>query len=340
MIKLPKNITILLTALLLLILLATPQLVRAQSGNMIVAPARQILTIDPGETKTISIKFINQGTSPVGGIVGVADFVVLDKSGTPHFLDSENGLSSLYSAASWVTLPSPDAVITAGGQILLQAKIAVPVDAKPGGRYFGIYFEPGTTIPSEIGAEFEAGQAITPRLAGLVYLRISGPIEENAQVIRFAAPDFNEYGPVKMTTDIINRGNYHIRPIGKIDLYDFLGRKVATADLEEQNIFPDATRTYSNELGSQIMLGKFTAKLTASYGEAGQVLTATTSFWAFPWRIALIILLTIIIIALVTIIMLKSLKGKQKRLEDKLQTEIEELEELKNKLKDNTPPTK
>jgi hypothetical protein len=338
MTKLPK--LIILTFLSLVALLAIAPKTHAQSGNMIVAPARQVLTVDPGETKTISIKFINQGTSPIGGAVGVADFVVLDKSGTPHFLDNENGLSSLYSAASWVTLPSSDAVITAGGQVLLQARIAVPQDAKAGGRYFGIYFEPGTTVPSEIGAEYEAGQAITPRLAGLVYLRVSGPIEENAQVIRFVTPNFSEYGPVAISTDIINRGNYHIRPTGKIDLYDFLGRKVATSDLEEQNIFPDATRTYTNELGRQIMLGKFSAKLTASYGESGQVLSSTTSFWVFPWRIALIIILTLIIIALVIVITLKSLKGKQKRLEDKLQTEIEELEALKNKLKDNTPPAK
>ena len=216
----------------------------------------------------------------------------------------------------------------------MEVKSAVPANAKPGGRYFGIFFEPGTILPGEIGAEYEAGQVITPRLAGLVYLRVSGPVEENAQVIRFTSPQFIEYGPVEITTDIVNRGNYHIRPTGQIELYDSLGRKVATSELEEQNIFPDATRSYTTELGKQIMLGKFTAKLTVSYGEQGQALIAQTTVWAFAWRIALIILLTIIIIALVVIITFKSLKGKQKKLEEKLETEIEELEELKNKLKD------
>lgn len=313
--------------------------VYAQGGDLTVAPARQTLTANPGETKTITIKFLNQSDTPISGVVGAADFIVLDKLGSPEFLDdTTTGLSSRFAAASWVSLPYRRATIAANDKITIQAKISIPSNANPGGKYFGIYFEPSGSVPADVGSPHEAGAVIATRLAGLFYVRVSGPISENAIVSRFETPRFLEYGPITVNTEIINRGDYHIKPVGSISLYDMLGRKIDEKALSEENIFPDATRAYENSLGKQIMLGKFNLKLVASYGETGKVLTASTSLWVFPVRIVLVILLTLIIIILVTIILWKSLKGRQGKLEQKLEGEIKELEELKNKFKDTPPP--
>jgi hypothetical protein len=311
--------------------------VNAQSGLLTVAPARQIIQVDPGETKTFNLKFLNQGTSPIAGTFGVADFIVMDKQGTPVFLDENEILSSRFAAATWVTLPFTRGTIAAEDRLTLQLTLNVPANAKPGGRYFGVFFEPSSAVPAETGFEYEAGTGVETRIAGLVYVRVSGPIEDNAAVTRFSTPKFAEYGPVPVTTEITNRGNYHIRPTGTLALYDMLGRKVDEKSLQEENIFPDATRVFENELGSKYMFGKFTAKLTAIYGESGKVLTATTSFWAFPVRLALLIILTIIILILVAIMIWKMMKGKQVKLEKKLEEEIHELEELKHKFSDKTP---
>lgn len=332
--------TITTSFLLIVSLFLLPSNVWAQQGSLTVAPARQTIQASPGETKTINIKFINQADVPISGNFGASDFVVTDESGTPTFIDTIPGYSTSYAAASWVKLPFTKGTIVAFDKLPLQIKIVVPPDAKPGGRYFGVYFEPTSAVPTQVGAYYEAGTGVETRIAGLVYLRVAGPITENALVKSFIAPSFSEYGPVPVMTEIVNRGNYHIKPKGTISLYGMLGRRLATVELDEQNIFPDAVRQFENEIGSKYLIGKHTLKLTALYGEGNQVLSSTTTFWAFPWRLALVILLGIIIIILVSIVLWKSLKGKQTKLEDKLEKEIGELESLKDKYRDSDPSHK
>lgn len=338
--KLPKShikrivqtVTFIAFALFLL-----PGAVNAQSVDLTVAPARQVVEVDPGETVYINVKFLTQADEPISGAFGVADFVVLDDKGTPQFLDNENAFSSKYSASNWVTMPFTKGTIPANDKITLQLKIAVPQNAESGGRYFGVFFEPTTSVPSDSGDDYFLGTGVASRLAGLVSIKVSGPITEAATITDFSTPSFVEYGPVAVTTEIMNNGNYHITPKGQIELYDMLGRVVEVQELETSNVFPEASREYINELGPKYMFGKYTLKLGASYGETGKALAATTTFWAFPWRLILVITLTIIIIILVIVVLWKSLKGRQTKLETKLEDEIKELEELKGRYSDSVP---
>jgi len=311
----------------------------AQEGNIVVGPARQTLKIDPGTTKTLNIKFVNQSAQAINGILGVSDFIVTDEEGTPTFIDSLlGGFSTPYSAASWVSLPYQEITIPAKDFVTIQFKVEIPKDAAGGGRYFGIYFEPGGKIEEkEEEIVKEVGTAIETRIAGLVYLKVSGPVQESAFVSRFYAPVFMEYGPISLQTQILNRGNYHITPTGTITVKNMFGKIVEEQTIKEQNIFPDAIRIYENNFGKKGMIGKYTYDLVASYGEGGQVLTASTYTWVFPYKLTIIIILGIIIFILITKNIWKTLKKKQEKLEDKLEDKIEELEKLKNKFKDQLP---
>ena len=314
-----------------------PSITKAQSVDLTVAPARQVVEVDPGETVYINVKFLTQADEPIPGIFGVADFVVLDDEGTPQFLDNENAFSSKYSAANWVTLPFTKGIIPANDKITLQIKIDIPDNAEAGGRYFGVFFEPSSAIPSDSGDDYFLGTGVASRLAGLVSIKVSGPIKESATVTKFDTPSFVEYGPVTVNTEIMNNGNYHITPKGQMELYDMLGRVVETQELEKENVFPEASREYESSLGPKYMFGKYTLQMGASYGETGKALAATTTFWAFPWRLFLVVTLTIVIIILVIIVLWKSLKGKQTKLETRLEEEIKELDELKGRYSDNVP---
>ncbi|OGM12054.1 hypothetical protein A2W13_00025 [Candidatus Woesebacteria bacterium RBG_16_36_11] len=341
--KLPIFLTALTLSLFFIFSIVKPSTSLAQSGFLTVAPARQIVEIDPGDTTSISIKFLNQGVLPIAGDIGVADFLVIDNMGTVAFQDlPKMQAPSPYAAASWVKIPTgyEKVTISAEDKVTITLKMTVPEDAKPGGRYFGVYFEPNSSIPTPIKSDKEAGTSVKSRLAGLVYVRVAGPISENASIIKFQTPTFIEYGPVKVTSEIINRGSYHITPKGQVVLYDWLGRRIDVKALEETNIFPDSSRIFTSEMGKQLMFGKFKVELTATYGETGQVLTASASFFAFPIRVALVILLSIIILILVGMIIWKKVKGRQSKLELKLEEEIHELEELKDKVSDNIPQVK
>lgn len=338
--NLPKKTLILITAAVFMLSFSAAY--SQSSLTLTVAPARQSLTVDPGESTAIVVKFFNNSDAPISGNIKVADFIVEDKEGSPTFIEDTASFSTRFAAASWVKLASEKATLPANDKVTIQARINVPLDAKPGGRYFAVYFEPTSAVPQETETALGEGvSAVAPRVAALVYLRVSGPIEENASLIRFSVPSFLEYGPVTVETEILNLGNYHIKPLGVITLTDMFGQIRDKVKLDETNIFPDASRVYKSEIGKKWMLGKYTLNLTAPYGESGKVLTAVTSLWLFPWRVAVAIILGIVIVITLIIITWKSLTKKGKELEKKLEEEISEIEALKNKYKDvvNETPT-
>jgi len=292
-----------------------------------VAPARQELLVDPGEKTAVVLKFLNQGETAVSGLLKVADFIVEDKEGSPTFLENETTLSSRFAAASWVELPYDRMTIAPKDKVIIQAKINVPQDAQAGGRYFAIFFEPGGVTSKALGVEKEAETPITIRLAGLVYLRVSGPIEENAYLTQLTAPRFLEYGPIPVTTEISNQGNYHIRPKGTVTLVSLFGKEIEQEILEEQNIFPETSRIFENKLGQKWLLGKYKVELNVVYGETGKILTGSVFTWIIPWKMITIIVVALIIIILLISLLYHRLKKHEKNLEEKIEELEEKLEE-------------
>ena len=309
---------------------------RAQTSlPLTVVPARQELTVDPGEETAVIIKFFNRGEVPVSGILKAADFIVEDKEGTPKLLEpplvvDTTQISSRFAASSWFELPYSKMSIASQDKVLIQTKVKVPVDARPGGRYVALYFQTGGSVDEATGSPREVASPTTTKIAGLVYLRVNGPITEGAVLSRFMAPEFSEYGPVKIESEILNRGDYHIRPKGIITVTDLLGRLVGQSVLEEQNIFPDASRTYESKLGKKWMLGRFKANLSSVYGENKSYIMKTIYFWVFPWKETTVIVLTFVIL----IILLKSLKHRSDEKEDEIKAELKEKEKELAKLKE------
>lgn len=303
---------------------------------LVVAPARQTLEADPGKTISFAVRFYNTGTEPVSGSFKVADFIVDDNEGNPSFLEGPTFLSNRYAAANWVSLNAEKGTIPGAGMVIVSGKIQIPDNANPGGKYFAVFFEPETSIPSstDTDAKREEVSTVAIRIAGLVYLKVSGPISEGASVTKFSAPGFLEYGPVTITTEIKNAGDYHITPKGQITIKNMFGKVVAGQDLEKINVFPGSSRIFTNKLGTKWMIGKFTANLDADYGESGKTLVATVPFWVFPWKVATVIVLGIAIVIIIIMLIAKKVGKKQKKLEKELAEEKSELEKLKEAYKD------
>ena len=308
--------------------------VNAQSVlPLTVAPARQEITVNPGEDSAVNIRFYNFSEAPVSGLVRIADFIVDNSQGAPRIIEDSSQISPRFSAQTWLNIPYDRITIAANDKVSLQAKINVPLDARPGGRYVAVYFEPAGNIPQAVGGRQEAGTGVSTRIASLVYIKVAGPTTEKALVSRFFTPGFFEYGPVKVDTQILNRGDSHVRPRGVITMSNVFGTPVDQTNLREENIFPDVVRNYENNLGKKWMLGKYKLNFTASYGESGQVLEAFTYVWVFPWRVALAVILTIIILVLIISNFYKNIVVKETNLEEELKKEQEEIEKLKSQLR-------
>jgi len=325
-----KFITIII--FITVITLGFGQVFAQASLPLVVMPARNQIEVAPGEKTAVSISFYNQSDDPVSGFFKTADFIVEDGNGTPRFIENAQDAPVKYSASRWLALPYDRATLPAHDKVTIQAEILVPSDALAGGRYAAVFFQQGNTLPQQSKTEVK-GSGTNLRIASLIYIKVKGPITEKALISSFFVPSFFEYGPIKVTTSILNRGDYHVTPRVSLTLANTFGGLVDQKLFKTQNIFPETSRNYEIELGTKWMAGRYKINLAGTYGETGQALTAVGYVWVFPWRIALAVILTIVIMILIASKLYNNIVVKKTTLEEELKKEHEEIEKLKQQLR-------
>lgn len=303
--KLPNKTYIVsgITAIILLALLSIK--VSAQEvtqRSFTISPPAVQKALKPGDTAEGVMKVVNETTDPLTFSVSTQDYIVEDTQGTPVILPPDV-LDRKYSAASWIGLDQSKITVPARSRVELSYYIQIPKDARPGGHYGAVVFKPESTITVE-----GTGTAVNTVIGTLFYLDVDGTITEYASVSKFVANMFQEYGPVKVMTQIHNAGDLHIRPQGTITITSPFGKKVSQK-LVEANIFPGAARDFENEVGQKWMIGRYKAEFMGTYGKSNNnPLLATLYFWVFPWKVALIVIL-IIIAAILGIMYIKKRNG-------------------------------
>jgi hypothetical protein len=274
------------------ILYTAPAGAQAPFRTMSIVPPSVQTTLKPGSTTEGVMKVVNDSPEAITFTTEPRDFIVVDSIGTPNFLPL-NTLNKKYSASSWIAVHPATFTLAPKERIELNYYIQVPLDAKPGGHYAGAVFTAGGETGQDTG-----DTSVTTQIGTLFYITVDGPVKELASVTKFFSNAFQEYGPVKILTQVGNMGELHIRPTGTVKVSGWFG-KTQTLTLPEYNIFPEAVRDLEVEAGQKWMFGRYSAELMASYGKANNMpLTATLVFWVFPWRLAVIIILIIVAIVL------------------------------------------
>ena len=218
--------------------------------SLVISPPTVTERLDPGDQKEGTMKITNKGNSSMTFKAVVRDFIVEDTVGTP-ILITDDLAKAKYSASAWVGIYPSSFTLPAGQTQNLNYYIQLPPDARPGGRYAAIVFEP----QDRIGVE-GTGTGVETHIGSLFIFRVNGDIIENASVTKFAASkSFWEYGPVTINTQILNSSDSHIRPAGSVVIKNIFGQVVATQPLPEHNIFPEARRDFENSLGKKYMVG-------------------------------------------------------------------------------------
>jgi len=262
------------------------QTVNAQERSISISPPRIEIQADKGDFAEGYIRVRNRSKTPLYFTTSVQDFIVKDSLGTPILLP-DNSASGRFSASSWISIFPSSFELAAGSDYNIYYSINIPLNASPGGHYASLVFSP-QTIVSEGGSQ----TIVNAGIGSLFYINVSGEIKENAKLASFYGESFLEYGPQTLTARIENHSDTHIAPVGKITLTDFLGRKVDQRILPSQNIFPDTLRDFETEIGHKLMIGPYKASFLGSYGKNNNLpLTAEFTFWVFPWRIAIVLIL-------------------------------------------------
>ena len=263
--------------------------------------------LNPGEKAEGTTKVINESNVPLTFEISVQDYIVSDTKGTPNLLPP-NTLSSKYSGAAWIGVTPSIFTLNPRQKQTINYYIQVPPDGSAGGHYAAIVYSPAN---KDAGAQ--TGGVVNTQIGSIFYLTVKGPIKESASVSKFITDVFQEYGPVKILTQIKNMGDLHISPKGTVTVTGlFFNEK---QELSKYNIFPETARDFENTFGKNFMIGRYKASLIASYGQNNNLpLTAVFYFWVFPWRLAIVIIL-IIVAVILGIMYWRKKKDTQKKTE-------------------------
>lgn len=279
----------------------SPFKTNAQTAQSItITPPTIKYNLQPGQTAEGTLAVTNNSDNDLSFTISVFDFVVVDNQGVPQILPPGVLQNNRYSARDWIAVAPDSFTVKAHDRFNFNYYIKVPANAGPGGHYAAIVYQPVSKANLQ-----GSGAAINSQIATLVYFDIAGDIKEAASVKQFTAPKFQEYGPVKITTEIKNEGDLHITPNGQITIQNIFGKTVAVIPLDQRNIFPGGIALlYENSFGQKLMMGKYKATFSATYGRNGSLpLIATMYFWVVPWKILTATTLAIIAIILAIILL-------------------------------------
>ncbi len=259
--------------------------------GLAISPPTFELAANAGDVLKNSLRVDNLVDIPLEVSVDARNFTALGEEGG---IDLTPAGEDNFSLASWISVTPKKVTIPPHESKTFDYTIAIPIDASPGGRFGSIIFQ---TAPStELSGQ--SGVAVSQEVGTLVFVKIAGEVTEKASVAGFTTiNNLHNKGPVDFDIRVKNDGNVHFKPKGTITISNFFGRQIATIPINEQNVLPGAVRKMDAAWGSGILFGRYNATLSLVYGKDGQVITASTAFWGFPYKLVGIILLILVLIA-------------------------------------------
>ncbi|MDP3963854.1 MAG: hypothetical protein Q8Q39_05155 [bacterium] len=268
-----------------------PLFVFAQGAGIMVSPLTFELTANPGEVISNVIRVTNPTDASVIFDMDIEDFTAAGEDGDVIVEVSED---ETFSMRKWITAEPKQFTLGPDETQIITFTIRVPANAEPGGHY-------GTILATIKGTLGVTGAAIAPKVGSLVLLSVSGAIREELFIREFVVPSFSAQGPVPMLIRLENTGSVHVKPIGFIAIHDYFGNKVDQIELEPKRILPGNIRRIDEEWKRRYPMGKFTATIVGSFGISNTPFSATTTFWVFPWKIALELFGALVVIGVILI---------------------------------------
>lgn len=307
-----------------LVLVAATQV---QAAGITISPPKFEFSVDPGKSVQGTVKLINNDAEDLILESDVQDFIAGNETGQPQFINPEENDSSI-SLGRWVEISTGAIVVPANGELEIGFKITIPQSAEPGGHYGSIFFSPPIS---------EGQVAVVQKIGSLVLVRVSGEVKETGHLETFGSyviqnkdnfegaeeKGFYEYAPVSLAVRYQNEGNIHLKPSGKIEIFNTFGKQLEKIGVEnvlnenglvtaqnivdylpvndlKGNVLAKSTRMFlidyqgqaywfQNEDGTKEIkhkgfpVGRYKAKLTLT-GAAGATETQEVNFIIFPWK--------------------------------------------------------
>lgn len=291
--------------------LASPAAHAQDATKLTVSPASFDFGLNPGTTESNILKVTNASDSEVSLETRVENILGADENGRVQLTEKETE----FSISSWVTVSPSRFTLKARESRTVTFTIKVPAKAEPGGHYGSILI--GTVASTNPDL---TGSSIVQRVGSLLLVRVAGEARELGSVSSFTVkpysgdwdeqrssdntttflvPDAQQLakekekgyfssGPIAFSLIFKNSGNVHFQPQGFIRVTNIFGKTVAQLPIFPRNIFPGVERESATLWNTgRLWGGYYKAELVGLYGQKNQVLSATTTFWAFPQTAAI-----------------------------------------------------
>lgn len=239
--------------------------------------------MEKGQTTNEIIEISNTSDQVLPLNITINDFLPQGTTGQQVFLDSGQG-DPHYSLSSWITIHSPPKqVLQPHEKTQISFSITPPLNADEGGHYGAILFSAQTSNLEGTSV------AIQQKLGAIVLIKL-GKAVEDGQISKFEPEhSYYNYPPVSFITSFKNSGNVHVKPRGSISIHNWFGRKIANVLVNENgnNVLAQTERDFTSTWKDKFAFGRYRAEVKLVYGDSGQVLIASSSFWVIPWKMTL-----------------------------------------------------
>jgi hypothetical protein len=294
------------------------------NGNGLrVSPVRNDVTIKPGTTQTVELYVQNITNSPAQLHAVINDFVAsADESGKPRLL--LNGESAPSHGLKQYVNKISDFSLQPQEQKILKATIVIPANAAGGGYFGAVRFLP-TSVDSSKNVSLSAS------VASLVLVTVPGDVKEQVGIESFnitrgdngkASNFFTNGKNLNAVIRFKNSGNLQEAPFGKI-LIKKSGNIVGTYEINNTSprgsVLPDSIRRFTISLNNKNFgFGKYSVEGNFGYGNKGQLISTSSSFFVFPLPMLIAAIVIVLAIILAVVIFPRMLKSHDRKLIRKL----------------------
>lgn len=277
-----------------------PVLAQNSSESMVVIePAKFDLYASPETTIKKSFSIINRSNLALKLKVETKGFKILDSGGKIEFYDTgDNGMSKWlvpeFLEISLKPLESRD----------IQFFVVVPKEVQSQGYYGAILLS--NADPATRGLKSPIGTLVLLTVAGG-----SGKASVGSEITSFSATNFSFGGPVKFELKLKNDGNTHLVSSGNIRVLNWLGKEIKNFKTGDLTVYPETTKKFAWNWTKAPLFGFYKAEIQlTNVKKDEQKNNAAAWFVVFSWKMILIVLAALAIIAFVIYRFRKKLFGR------------------------------
>lgn len=255
-----------------------------------VGPAKLEYKVNPGDIVSGQILLMNETSEKQVFVPSFEKFI--EVGGEKKFLSGEKS-----ELTEWLKFPN-EITLDSGERKDIPFKIEVPQNAPPGGHFAVIWWgnKPVTGSGDNV--------AIVTRAGILVYLQVSGNINESGKLLNFNLEN-NKFLFWSLPTNFLiffrNEGNTYLKPKGDITIKNIFGKDKVIFSVNDGDriLLPqteDNLRVNPKFQKTPFAFGPYRAVLNLNWGDKPESVQKSLWFFVLPIKETLISVLVIILI--------------------------------------------